>query len=63
MALGLIMLVQMLKRTGQSGQENLLGENLLPRHEGDLLCLEELDLQDDQILQFAVVQILQFAVD
>lgn len=55
--LGLIMLVQMLKKMGRSVKENLLlGENL-PHHEGDLLCLEGLDLQDDQIL-LAAVQIL-----
>lgn len=60
---GLIMLVQKLKKMGQSVQENLLlGENLLPHHEEDLLCLEELDLLDDQNL-LAAVQILLFVVD
>ena len=55
---GLIMLAQMLTRMDQNGKENLLlVENLLPHHGGDLLYLEELDLQDDQILH-AVVQIL-----
>lgn len=63
MHLGLTMLVQMLKKMGQSVQENpLLGENFLPHHEEDLLCLEELDLQDDQNLLDAV-QILLSVVD
>lgn len=50
----LITLMQTLKKMGQSGKENLLlGEDLL-HHEGDLLCLEELDHQDDQNLLFVV---------
>lgn len=53
---GLIMLVLMLTRMGQGVKENLL-EGSLPHHEGDLLCLEELGLRDDQIL-LVVVQIL-----
>lgn len=58
---GLIMLVQMLTRMGQSVRENLLEESLL-HHGGGLLYLEELDLQDDQIL-LAAVQILLFVAD
>lgn len=57
------MLVPMLKRMGQSVQEKLLlGENLLLHHVEDLLCLEELDLQDDQNL-LAAVQTLLSVVD
>jgi len=44
-----------------SFQFQLLEESLL-HHGGDLLYLEELDLQDDQIL-LAAVQILLFVAD
>lgn len=60
---GLIMLMQILTRMGQSVKENLLlVENLLPPRGGGLLFLEELDLQEDQIL-LADVQILLSVAD
>lgn len=55
--LGLMMLVQMLKKMGQNVRESLLlGENH-PHHGEDLQCHEELDLLDEWIL-LAVVLIL-----